>query len=65
MKEIIVKVSLKTGETKVEANGFTGASCEASTKAIIEALGEPASVERKAEYYEQEVVHEEVVNHAG
>ena len=51
-RRILVHVS-PTGEVAVEAEGFRGSGCEAATRAIEEALGRPATRNRKAEYWRQ------------
>lgn len=50
MKTVTVTIS-PTGETKVEADGFTGSSCEAMTKPIEDALGVRSSNEYKPEFH--------------
>ncbi len=50
---ISVKID-KKGTTTVDADGFTGGSCEEATAAIREAVGMEIDHERKAEFYENE-----------
>jgi hypothetical protein len=52
-RRIIVRVSTD-GSITVEAAGFHGKGCEAATKAIEEALGEPVTRTRKPDYWRQE-----------
>lgn len=51
-RQIRVKVS-PAGEVTVEAHGFKGSGCEATTKAIEEALGKPGERTRKPEFWRQ------------
>jgi len=53
MKEIILKFDIKTGEAKVEAQGFKGSSCQDATKFLKDALGQCTDFQRKAEWYEK------------
>lgn len=49
-KTIEVSVS-PTGEITIEAEGYTGSSCEEATRFLEEALGLPGKRTRKAEFY--------------
>ncbi len=42
------------GEITVEAEGYTGSSCEEATRFLEEALGLPGGRTRKAEFYRRE-----------
>ena len=53
MKTIKMKFDLRTGEAKIEAQGFKGTSCEAATKFLKETLGKVSDFQRKAEWYEE------------
>ena len=53
IRRISVRVS-PTGEISVEAIGYKGKGCEAATKAIEDALGNPGTRTRKADYWRQE-----------
>ncbi len=53
LRSISVTVS-PTGEVTVEAVGFKGASCEAATRAIEEALGKVSKRTAKQERYQAE-----------
>ncbi len=55
-RRIQVRVS-STGEVTVEAQGFKGNGCEAATKAIEEALGQPRERRRKPEFWRQSQGH--------
>ena len=55
-RRIQVRVS-STGEVEVEAKGFKGNGCEAATKAIEEALGQPSERRRKPEFWRQSQGH--------
>lgn len=60
-QKIIVSVD-RMGNTKVEAEGFTGGACTDATAAIEQALaGAPGGVERtyKDSWYESQGQHEE------
>ena len=52
-KEIILRFNKKTGEAKVEANGFQGNSCKKATQFLADALGEIKDFQEKAEWYEE------------
>ncbi len=52
-RRIHVRVS-PAGEITVEADGFQGKGCEASTKAIEEALGKPRERTRKPDFWRQQ-----------
>ena len=60
MPEITVKFSLITGEAKVEAKGFTGSSCADATKFLKDTLGESSDFQRKASWYETNLLAGEV-----
>ena len=62
MKIIKVKIG-STGKVVIETEGFHGASCQEATRAIEAALGGAKAETLKAEYYQQEVTHEETVSH--
>ena len=49
-KTIEVSVS-PTGAITIEADGYTGSSCEDATRFLEEALGLPGKRTRKAEFY--------------
>lgn len=53
MRKIEVIVS-PNGETRVEAVGYQGNSCQSATRAIEEALGCRTSSVKKLEFYETE-----------
>lgn len=53
MKQLIVRIS-KFGDTKIDAEGFTGSSCIEATQAIEVALGGGAKREYKPEYDQPE-----------
>jgi hypothetical protein len=42
-----------TGEIKIEAEGYTGSSCEEATRFLEEALGLPGKRTRKTEFYQR------------
>jgi hypothetical protein len=52
MKEIILKFDLKTGQAKIEAQGFKGSTCTEATRFLKEALGNVTDYRNKAEYFE-------------
>jgi len=52
MKKIIVKI--KKGKVKIEAEGYTGTSCQDATKQIEEALGVVDDRDLKDEYYQED-----------
>jgi hypothetical protein len=43
---------MKTGETKIEAQGFSGPSCADATKFLKDTLGQCTDFQEKAEWYE-------------
>ena len=51
MRQIEVVVS-PTGESRVEAVGYQGSSCQSATKALEKALGAKSSGSLKPEFYE-------------
>lgn len=56
MPEITIKFSLESGESKVEAHGFKGSSCQKATD-FLKALGNATDFQRKAEWYETNLQH--------
>lgn len=52
-RKIHVRITL-AGEITVEAEGFKGNGCEAATKAIEEALGNPGTRTRKPDFWRRE-----------
>ena len=46
----------KDGSVKVEAQGFTGKSCEEATKFLDELFGEATEKKHKDEYYQEEII---------
>lgn len=52
MKEIILKFDLRTGQAKIEAQGFKGSACTEATRFLKEALGNVTDYQNKAEYFE-------------
>jgi len=62
MREIILKFDLKTGECKVEAQGFKGSSCQDATKFLKDTLGQCTDFQRKAEWYEKCLEHTGCLN---
>lgn len=53
MPEISIKLSLSTGEVKIEAQGFKGSACKDATAFLEKALGQATDFQRKAEWYEE------------
>lgn len=53
MREIVMKVSIDTGECKVEAKGFKGSKCKEAMDFLFATLGKMKDFKRKAEWYEQ------------
>jgi hypothetical protein len=53
-KKVKIKISKKTGEVFIEAEGFTGNSCAKATKDFLRALGTKESEKKKREWYETE-----------
>ena len=51
-RKIHVRIS-PFGEITVEAEGFQGKGCEATTKAIEDALGKPRERTRKPDFWRQ------------
>ncbi len=50
-----IEVSVSpAGEITVEAEGYTGSTCEEATRFLEEALGLPGNRTRKAEFYRRE-----------
>ena len=44
------------GETKIETKGFTGGSCRAASKTLEQVLGQQATEQMTAEFYQTESV---------
>lgn len=57
MPQIIVKVS-PLGDTKIEAEGFTGTACTEATEALELALAGKKNTDHKPEYFESAGQHE-------
>jgi hypothetical protein len=55
MKQIIVDID-KKGNVKIEAEGYTGASCKTATEFLEKALGKKKKEELKSEYFLEETV---------
>lgn len=47
---VVVRIS-PGGEVRIEADGYTGSSCEEATRYLEEALGTASGRTRKAEFY--------------
>mgnify|MGYP000984050146 CR=1 FL=1 len=60
MKKIIVTIS-PDGKIRVEAEGYSGNSCEEATK-FLKSLGKVVEENKKPEYYEAPLLKEEVRN---
>jgi hypothetical protein len=56
-KSIEITIS-PTGETKVETRGFNGGSCRDASRFIEQALGEKATEQMTAEFYEHSSARE-------
>ena len=52
MPKILLRFDMKTGETKIEAQGFSGPSCADATKFLKDTLGQCTDFQEKAEWYE-------------
>jgi Protein of unknown function (DUF2997) len=48
----------RDGEVKLEVSGVDGASCEQITKAFEDGLGVVTDVQKKSEYFLDELTHE-------
>lgn len=55
MKTIELKFNTKTGETRIEAQGFHGSSCSDATKFLRDTLGECTDFQKKAEWFETNI----------
>ena len=60
MTEIILTFSFKTGEAKVDAQGFHGAVCQDATQFLRDALGEMKDFQKKEEWYEENLATGEI-----
>lgn len=60
MKKVIVTITPE-GKILVEAEGYTGNSCEEATK-FLRSLGTVTEEQKKPEYYEAPMLTEEVRN---
>jgi hypothetical protein len=56
MKTIKLVFDLQSGECQVEAQGFKGPSCKQATDFLVKALGESSDFQKKAEWYETNIV---------
>jgi transposase len=52
MKTITLVFDVKTGEARVEANGFQGQSCKDAAKFLEESLGTCKDFQQKAEWFQ-------------
>lgn len=55
MKEIKLTFDIKTGEVKIEAQGFHGSSCADATNFLKNTIGQMKDFKKKAEWYEQNI----------
>jgi len=53
MKEIVLKFDIKTGECKVQAEGFKGSSCQDATKFLKNTLGQVSDFQKKSDWFEE------------
>ena len=61
MKQIEIIIS-PDGSSRIESRGFSGRSCLDATRKLEEALGQPSSETKTAEFYQQtqnQTEHEE------
>ena len=56
MKQIEILVA-PTGEVKIDAKNFNGASCTQATKPFVEALGVQTANKLKPEFYVEQTTH--------
>lgn len=49
-----IKITVKGGQAKVEASGYSGGECLKATKFLEKLLGPVQSQEKKSEFYEQQ-----------
>lgn len=63
MKPTIEILIQPTGELQIEGVGFKGASCEAATKALEQALGITKATVKKAEYHQRQTSKPELRLH--
>jgi len=54
MPKVIARINKKTGEMKIEAQGFVGDACLEATKGLRDKLGITAEPERTSEYFASE-----------
>ena len=55
MKKIRMTFDKRTGEVRIEAEGFRGSTCKDATKFLADALGETTEFKKKAEWFEENV----------
>jgi hypothetical protein len=60
MKPTIEILIQPTGELQIEGIGFKGASCEAATKALEQALGVTTAKAKKPEYHQRQAANPEL-----
>ena len=54
MTKIIEIIVAPDGQTKLQTKGFTGASCQAASRFLEQALGQTVGDQRTAEFYRWE-----------
>lgn len=56
-KVITYKIAPDGQSVEIDGQGFHGSGCIEAAKATMAAIGGPAKVEKKAEYYEEAHMH--------
>jgi hypothetical protein len=60
MKKIIRVIVGPKGEVKIETKGFSGPACREASKFLEQALGQPASEQLTAEFYQAQATDQHI-----
>ena len=60
MTKLIEVIVAPTGEAKIETKGFAGASCQAASQALEQALGIRQTERLTAEFYAQQASPQQI-----
>jgi len=61
-QKIVLIFGIKSGDTRIEAQGFKGKTCTDATKFLKDALGESSELKMKSEYYDNNLEEIGVLN---
>ena len=60
-KKIVRVIVGPKGETRVETKGFSGGGCREASRFIEQALGQPASEQLTAEFYQAQATEQQQI----